>query len=88
MPEELAKAPAIPELTKHLWNYFIQLDSRRSGSGFGANPISYADLAGWEAVSRVTLETWEREAIFAIDILKLTVDSERADRERQKAANK
>lgn len=40
-----------PEPAEHVWRWFLELRRRRSGSGFGANPISYAELEAWARLS-------------------------------------
>lgn len=58
---------------KHVWEWFLELHAARSGSGFGPNPIGYADIDAWARLSRRRLAAWEVAAIRAMDQAYLEV---------------
>lgn len=48
--EAQLSVPPFPMPLMYLWSAFQRLSSRRTGSGFGINPIAYADI---EAIARL-----------------------------------
>ena len=58
--------PRMPSEAAYLWNAFTRLSERRSG-GFGPGPITYSDIAWFCAVRGERFESWEIDAIMALD---------------------
>ena len=56
-----------PEATEHLWCWFLEISRRRSGGGFGANPISYAEVEAWARLTHTRPSALEVEWIMDLD---------------------
>ena len=56
-----------PPEVEYIWRLFRSLDQRRTSSGFGANPITHADLAAWEQRLSFRLTPFEWECIDALE---------------------
>lgn len=59
--------PALPWAAAHVWEWFSELNTARHGTGFGVNPISWAELSAWSALTGRTLRPWEVRALRAVD---------------------
>lgn len=66
-PALLRDAPEIPDHAAHVWQWFWSLNRRRSGSGFGGNPIGYYELRAMAALSCLYMRIWEVTAIMHMD---------------------
>lgn len=60
----------------HLWNAFAEMHAARSGNGFGGNPISYAEIAAYCAVTGTDLSPWEVKVIRALDTVYIETSSQ------------
>lgn len=56
-----------PEMASHVWEWFWDLSAARGANGFGLNPISFADLAAWAAMTGAEPTEWEVAAIREMD---------------------
>jgi hypothetical protein len=61
---------------EYLWGYFMELNRRRGGSGFGPNPLSDELIGRWEARNRIKLSNWEYKALLAADDAYMECQSE------------
>ncbi len=59
--------PKWEEEIGYLLKIFSELSSSRTMGYASVNPISYAEMAAWQAVSGITLNPVERQIIKAID---------------------
>ena len=68
----------LPDRVLYLWEWFVELSRGRGSSGFGANPLSWTDMAAWSALMGVCLERWEVTVLRALDhaFLKSLADAE------------
>lgn len=57
---------ACPEAAEHVWCWFLEISRRRS-NGFGANPISYAEVEAWARLTRTQPSALEVEWIMDLD---------------------
>lgn len=57
----------LPAAAEHVWLWFLELDAARSGSGFGANPITFTELRAWIELSAVAVKPWELRSLRALD---------------------
>lgn len=64
--------PDFPEELRHVWEWFLDLNSRRS-VGMAANPISYVDIDAYCRLYGVAMLTWEIEMICLLDNAILAV---------------
>lgn len=69
--------PKLPSAGRHVWQAFSELHSARSGSGFGPNPISYAEMEAWSRLTRWPLAYWEVTALRQLDEAYLTAQAKR-----------
>ncbi len=70
-PQELEPVPC-PDSMMPLWQMFLQLHSARSMSIDGPQPISYSEIAAWNALTGQQVTPDEVAAIRAIDRAFLT----------------
>jgi hypothetical protein len=89
MPEDLVQEAIIRaklhDSVKLVWDYFLDLDRRRSSGGFSENPLSFLDIAAWMGIRRLNLEQWEIDAIFAVDDLKQKMIRDRQEKEKARS---
>lgn len=64
--------PGCPALVEHVWFWFLDLSRSRGGSGFGANALSFSEIAAWCALSGERPSPYEVELIRALDGLFMT----------------
>jgi len=58
----------VPEAGRLLWSIFCDLTVSRTSNGFGANPISYAEIQSYSAINRWPLSPSHIRIIRALDI--------------------
>jgi len=56
----------------YVWDTFWSLNSSRGGTGYGPAPISCGDILDWIALYKQPLETWEIDALRAMDRVYLS----------------
>lgn len=61
----------LPESTRHIWDYFIELCGARGSNGFGVNPISYAEIKSWSDLTGIITTPTEVAAIKQLDAIFL-----------------
>lgn len=83
MPQGL-RLPPIPAAFEHVWDWFWELHLARSGNGGGPNPISYAEIAAWAALTGRGPHPRDVRAIAALDQAFFTEIAEQ-DRRRDAA---
>lgn len=71
MPEQL-RQPEFPVHLEQVWSYFSELNRARCGNGFGANPLSYVEIAAWNSLTDAQVTPLEVQIIRALDNLYLT----------------
>lgn len=64
----------IPPAGERAWKWFWELDRGRGGTGFGANPISWSEMAEWMRVTGSRPARWEIEAITEMDRYRIDPD--------------
>ena len=69
-PAEL-DGPEIPDATRHLWSWFLELHAGRGSSGYGLSAISYGEMDAWSRLRQIPLESWEVQALRTLDALYL-----------------
>ncbi|MFP1634084.1 hypothetical protein ACLB6G_20330 [Zhengella sp. ZM62] len=57
----------VPLEASHVLHWFYELDAARGSNGFGANPISYPDIAAWRELTGAEPLPWEVRALKAMD---------------------
>jgi hypothetical protein len=71
MPPQL-DVPPIPHELVHVWEYFCQLNAKRTSGGMTVNPISDEQIMAWERRHRIRLTPFEGECIDALDQVYMT----------------
>jgi len=61
----------------HVWRWFLELHSARTGNGYGPNPITFSEIRAWMELKGVVLRGFEVDAIRALDGAYLEAYSER-----------
>lgn len=56
----------------HIWRWFSDLHFARAPGGFAPAPISYSEIAAYQAVTGEIMERWEVRAIRQVDIAMLS----------------
>ena len=79
--------PPLPPLCADVWSIFLQLHSRRSGTGFGPAPLDEARLLAWSQLHARRLTPWEIDCIFALDDAWLSAQSEQQKTDKPKPKN-
>lgn len=59
--------PPFPDALRYLWTAFVRIRRRNAGNGFGATPITWADLDAYSRLSGLRLLPWEIEIIELLD---------------------
>lgn len=82
-PDDLF-VPPLPLGTRYLWDIFIEIRKRSSGSGFGAARISFQDMQAWQNMRHLTLNIWEQAAIEAVDdaYINSVIEQDKAKRKK------
>ena len=65
--------PAIPTPLEHVWAWFQDLNRGRGGNGFGANPLSWADIKAWMDLTGARPSPWEISLLKNLDLIYLEV---------------
>ncbi|WP_416066110.1 hypothetical protein ACK9YZ_07085 [Rhizobium sp. ZK1] len=63
---------------EQVWYWFRELDSQRTGNGFGANAIGFQAIAEWSRLRGVTLRQWQLDAIVAMDLKRRELMAQKA----------
>jgi hypothetical protein len=69
--------PAIPKRLAYLWEWFQELESARTGTGFGPNPITFAEIKAWSELTGRSPRPHEIRVLKSLDLLRLKVWSEK-----------
>ena len=56
-----------------MWFHFRELDSQRTGNGYGPNALGFVAIAEWARLREIRLDQWELDAILAMDIRRREV---------------
>ncbi|WP_420888642.1 phage tail assembly chaperone [Chromobacterium amazonense] len=68
-PADLDPPCAFPELLSNVWRWFGELSVRRGQSELGPLPISWADMAAWNAMTQANPAPREVELIMQLDVV-------------------
>lgn len=86
-----ADTPELDELPlagQHLWEWFWQLQSQRTSSDGGYQPIGFANIAAWAQLLRTQPSPWEVQTLVHMDGAFLVTSSQEAEAVRQLAAGR
>jgi hypothetical protein len=76
-PKELDEC-YIPKEAVHIWNWFLDLHAARTSNGFGSNPITFAEISAWSALTGARPSEFEVGAIRRLDVLYISMEGEGA----------
>jgi hypothetical protein len=68
--------PECPDIFADLWIGFIELDRGRRRGGFGPEPLAYADIEAWAALTQRKLSPQDIALIVDIDRLGFEIRAE------------
>lgn len=85
IPQELQqmKETPCPDALAHVWLMFLDLHRARSSNGFGANAISYTELAAWSAMNAVNVSPYEIGALRELDGMWMAAQAKQAKQSKQ-----
>lgn len=63
--------PPLPDELAYLWGWFGQLESARSSNGYGPNPLTYAEIKAWAALTGARPAPWEVGLLKRLDAVYL-----------------
>lgn len=75
--EEQLEPLECPEEAYYLWEYFCSMNARRTGNGFGPNPITDEGVMAWAARRGIILMRIEHEALDALEALFMSIASKK-----------
>ena len=75
---KLEAGPEAPPQAAHLLGWFNEISAGRTSSGFGWNPLTWADLAAWSRLTGTALRPWEVRMLKRLDHLFLKIQAEGA----------
>lgn len=58
---------------EHVWRWFCEIAGARTSNGFGANPISYGEIAAWASLTGQDVSPWEARLLRRVDAAVLNV---------------
>jgi len=61
----------------YLWDYFCSMNARRTGNGFGLNPITDEGVEAWARRRGIRLERFENYALDMLEQLFLSLQSKK-----------
>lgn len=77
MPE--LEIPPMPDCLKHVWYWFLQLNSQRTSNGFGINPITNQDMWFFFQLEGIEPESWEINLIRQFDRVVMEIHSQQQE---------
>lgn len=57
----------MPLELEYIWNWFLELSSGRTSSGFGPNPLTFPDIAAWARLTRAYPTAAEVKTLLVLD---------------------
>lgn len=80
MPEELESIDCPLEVL-YLWEYFLDMSKRRTGTGFGLNPIPNEGVEAWAHRRGIQLLPFENRLLDELEQLFLSITNKRSAKE-------
>jgi hypothetical protein len=75
--------PTLPDIVKHLWEYFQELSLSRRNYGWGVTQLTYTEIKAWSDLRGIQLDAWELDTLMCLDSVFMDVESKAAERRRQ-----
>ena len=70
-PKELEELIELPDSCQQVWSWFLELNSSRSGNGFGPNPLNYSEILSYFTLLGTYPEQWELGLIKRFDLVAM-----------------
>lgn len=77
--------PQIPPGLEFVWNWFFELAAGRAHNGFAWQPITWADMAAWAAISGIRLAPWLAACFRAMDREWLKIQAEGQQKKKNRS---
>ncbi len=68
----------------YVWEYFLQLNRKRSSNGFSANPISYTEMLSYFELNKIEVSPEEIRLLDTLDNIMLDHHAEEAQKQSKK----
>ena len=68
----------------YVWEYFLQLNRKRSSNGFSVNPISYTEMLSYFELNKICVSPEEIRLIDMLDIIMLEHHAEESEKQQAK----
>lgn len=81
-------AGEFPEAVSYLWHWFLSLHGARGSSGFGPNPISWADMQAFFSLHGLRPTATELDLLRRLDAVALKASAEKPEAEAKADAPK
>lgn len=73
---------------QYIWKYFLDLNRKRTGNGFGPNPITYSEILAYFSVYRIEYDDLEIALIDVLDGIAMEHFAEEIEKENNKNKSK
>ncbi|WP_424540748.1 phage tail assembly chaperone [Sinorhizobium medicae] len=78
------KKLAIPAAGQQVWWWFRELDSQRTGNGYGPNALGFQAIGEWARLRGLVLKQWQLDAILAMDLKRREIMAPKDELEAEK----
>jgi hypothetical protein len=65
-PDQLERVE-FPPLMRAVWSHFLELNNARTSNGFGANPLTYAEIYAWNNLTGANVSADDVRIIKQLD---------------------
>lgn len=79
-PAEL-ETGELPDAFRHVWHWFLLLNSQRTSNGFGINPITNQDMWFFFQLEGIEPESWELDLIRRFDSVAMDLFAKKQKQE-------
>ncbi|WP_246802589.1 hypothetical protein [Ensifer sp. ENS02] len=73
----------VPAAGQQVWFWFQELDTQRTGNGYGPNALGFVAIAEWARLRGLVLKQWQLDAILALDIKRREVMAPKAEEQAE-----
>ena len=83
-PKELEDLIELPDSIKYIWKYFIDLDRKRSNTGYGPLALQYSEILAYFNLFNIDYESIEIEILMLMDDTAMAYYNEKIKEENSK----
>lgn len=73
---------------KYIWKYFISLNSKRTGTGYGPLPLQYSDILAYFELNKIDYDPVEIEILDILDNVAMEHYNNEIQKEQRNATAK